>query len=224
MSDYIPDNDAEFDTWQKDLLAYANDAGNLARWGLTAAFMQAANAQQTVWNGKYGAMLATQIAAQAAMTGKKDSRIAYEPPLRSAVGQLQKNPEVTDQDRRAMKITIAETARTAADVPESSPDGEIDVATRLRHIINFWDSATPGVKAKPHGVRGAQIFIKIGGEAPTSPDECKYLATDTKTPYTHDFEMDEGGMMVYYLLRWENSRGEVGPWSRVISARVPQSS
>ena len=224
MSDFIPKSDGEFDTWQNDLVKYVNTPANLARWGLTAAFAGPVNDQQAVWEDKYPAMLEAQTVYQASVTGKKDSRTSYEPPLRSMVGQLQKNPKVTDEDKRAMKITIAQTTRTAVEVPSDAPDGEIDVATRLRHTINFWDSATPGVKAKPAGVRGAQIFMKIGGEAPTSPDDCRYLATDTKTPYTHDFEMDEGGLMVYYMMRWENTRGEVGPWSRVLSARVPQSS
>jgi hypothetical protein len=72
---------------------------------------------------------------------------------------------------------------------------------------------------KPDGVRGCQIWMKIGSPA-TDPDELTYLATDTRSPYVYHFEGKDAGKAAYYWLRWENTRGETGPWSDSVMATI----
>jgi len=62
--------------------------------------------------------------------------------------------------------------------------------------------------------------MKIDGNAPTDASELSYVATDTSSPYTSTFEGKHAGKIVYYWLRWVNTRGERGPWSSTISAIV----
>ena len=86
------------------------------------------------------------------------------------------------------------------------------------------DANTPTSRAKPDGVRGCQIWMKVceqGEQAPNDPKQLTFVATDTKSPYVLQFEGFEGGMTVYYWLRWENTRGEVGPWSDAVMATIP---
>lgn len=221
MPDYIPSNDSEFNLWQQGLMDYATTPANKTRMNIPDAQILPVTTEQTVWDAKYPAHTQAQTAANAAATAKDDSRTDYVGALRTFVGQLQANPDVTDEDRRAMKLTIASTSHTPSPVPATTPIAEIDIATRRRHIIEFRDSATPDKSAKPAGVRGCQIWMKIGGAAPTSESECQFLATDSKSPYVHDFTMEEIGLKVYYLLRWENTTGKLGPWSQIFSANVP---
>jgi hypothetical protein len=44
---------------------------------------------------------------------------------------------------------------------------------------------------------------------------------NTRTPYTFPFEYDQRGQTVYFALRWENTRGEKGPWSEIHSTIIP---
>jgi peptide methionine sulfoxide reductase MsrA len=44
---------------------------------------------------------------------------------------------------------------------------------------------------------------------------------DTHTPITLEFEGHDRGKTVYFALRWENTRGEKGPWSAIQSAIIP---
>jgi hypothetical protein len=44
---------------------------------------------------------------------------------------------------------------------------------------------------------------------------------DTRTPFTLEFDDAERGHTVYFCLRWENTRGEKGPWGEIVSAIVP---
>lgn len=80
--------------------------------------------------------------------------------------------------------------------------------------------APPHSKAKPAGVHGCEIWMKLGGEAPKESTELTYVATDTRTPYTVVFTGADAGKTAWYWLRWVNNRGENGPWGCPISAMV----
>lgn len=91
---------------------------------------------------------------------------------------------------------------------------------RLQHTIDFTDQGTPTRKAKPAGVMGAEIWVKIGPTPPVDPGELTFLAVDTRTPYTIDFDGADGGKQTHYMLRWVNTRGETGPWSETATATI----
>lgn len=220
MPDYIPSEDAKFNDWQQQFTAYATTPANLTRWGLTPSAVAQLISDQTAWNTDYPAHLDMQRESQVVSQRKEQTGLTYKTSIRSVAGQLQRNPAVTNEDRAALHITIPKDTRTPSPIPTTTPQGRIEVA-RLQHTIHFVDSATPTVKARPDGVLGCQIYTKIGGPLPTSPDELHFIALDTKTPYVLHFEMEEGNQIAYYLLRWQNARGETGPWSAILSATIP---
>jgi hypothetical protein len=43
----------------------------------------------------------------------------------------------------------------------------------------------------------------------------------TKTPYADKHDPADAGKNVYSLLRWQNTKGETGPWSDVITVKLP---
>jgi hypothetical protein len=47
-----------------------------------------------------------------------------------------------------------------------------------------------------------------------------YLALDTRTPYTVEFEAADAGKTAYYMLRWISPRGETGPWSQTVTGTI----
>jgi hypothetical protein len=86
--------------------------------------------------------------------------------------------------------------------------------------IHFADATTPTSKAKPAGVRGCQVWLKIGTTPPASVSELNDLATDTRTPSVAQFAAADAGKTADYWLRWENTKGETGPWSAAVSATI----
>jgi len=46
---------------------------------------------------------------------------------------------------------------------------------------------------------------------PTDSADLAFVALDTRTPYTLDFDGADGGKNADYLLRWVNPKGEKGP-------------
>lgn len=111
----------------------------------------------------------------------------------------------------------------------------VDTSQRLQHTIHFTDESTPTRKAKPAGVIGAEMHgerrplagglasrprIPAGDPPPADPDELTFLAVDTRTPYTTDFDGADAGKTAHHMLRWVSTTGEKGPWSETASATV----
>lgn len=143
---------------------------------------------------------------------KTDARKSYEKDLRGFIAQwLANNTKLSNSDRGRMGLTVKSGTRTATPAPATLPMGTIDFSVRLQHTIRFSDEATPRSKAKPAGAHGCEIWMKIDGNAPTDASELGYVATDTSSPYTTTFEGKYAGKIVYYWLRWVNTRGEHGP-------------
>lgn len=217
--DYIPQADGSFHSWQNNFVAYAS--ANAAALGLDPLTdIPPLTDAQTVWAADYPANATAQAAAQSARQAKDAARSAFEVVIRSLVARLQASPDVDDTERQALGITVRDVTPTAAAVPTTRPLVTVDTSQRLRHVIAFVDELTPTRTAKPAGVMGAEVWVKIGDPAPTDPSELTFLAVDTRTPYTADYTGDDANKVAHYMLRWINTRGEKGPWSETASATI----
>lgn len=218
MPDYLPSSDTEFLAWMQNFISYAT--ANVAALGLTTADLTSIQNQQTTLETSYADFVATQALAASKRQQKDDERTAQEKLVRPLVARLQSFTTLTDAQRQALGMTVRSTSHAAAATPTSRPIGTIDTSKRLRHTISFVDEDSPGSRAKPDGVSGCEIWMKVGEPSPAGPDELRYLATDTRSPYVVEFEASDAGKMAYYMLRWVNTRGERGPWSQTVGGTV----
>ena len=218
MADYIPGGDAAFDTWQTNFVTYVN--ANLANLGLVAADVVSLNAAAATWTADYPALTAAQAAAQAARQTKDAARVGLEGAVRPLVRQLQASPDVDDAERAAMGLTVPDADAAPIGPPVTRPVVAVDTSQRLQHTIRFADEATPTSLAKPAGVMGAELWVKVGDPAPVDPNELTFLSVDTRTPYVTTYPGDDGGVTAHYMLRWVSTTGERGPWSETASATI----
>ena len=100
----------------------------------------------------------------------------------------------------------------------------VGMGERLRHTIHF---VQPTSKARPKGVRGCEIWVKLAPpQSPPTigpggvPSDMRFLALDTATPYVAAFSSADAGQTAYYLCRWISTRGAPGPWSETVEATV----
>jgi hypothetical protein len=70
-------------------------------------------------------------------------------------------------------------------------------------------------------VHGAEILYEIRDDAPALAEDLRHSSFATKTRMVYTFTEAERGKKVYFAARWENTRGEKGPWSDVVSAIIP---
>lgn len=219
MSNFIPQNDAEFNLWQVSLTEIIEP--NLTQWSIPADDFTALKASQAVWTTAFARASNKQNRTRADVQSKDDARDSYEKAIRQFNAQwLANNTRVLNSDRERMGLTVKQVTRKPVPAPVSSPVGTVDFSVRLQHTINYGDEATPRSKAKPAGVHGCEIWSKIDGNAPMDASELDYLGTSTSSPFSATFEGKNAAKNVYYWLRWVNTRGEAGPWSRSISAMV----
>jgi|ERR1044072_3699669 hypothetical protein len=217
-NDFIPTSDAELIAWVSNFLSHANS--NQAALGLTADNLTPVQDAAGNFETDFAANNAAQANAQGARQKKDDSRAALVALIRPLARLLRAAATVKDSDRHALGLNVRSTARTAAASPTTRPVAKVDTSQRLRHVISFVDEQTPGSRAKPAGVMGCEIWVSVGPTPPVDASECRYLATDTATPYTAEYTGADGGKIAHYLLRWVNTRGERGPWSQTVSATI----
>jgi hypothetical protein len=97
----------------------------------------------------------------------------------------------------------------------------LDSGTIMRLGLHYKDSDSLKSQAKPSGVHGAEIRWAILEAPPTTTDDLIHSEFSTRTPHTFIFEENQRGRTVWFRLRWENTRGEKGPWSELYSAIIP---
>lgn len=181
-------------------------AGNKATIGL----------QLTAWNTIYPQSQNANTRTKSIVENKDIAKENLIKTLRTIFADIPQSA-LTVEDRNTLNLPAKDGSRTPAAVPTTVPIGQVNTNRRLEHTILFTNE--DGTQAKPTGVRGCQIWYNIG-EAPTDPSQLKFMATDTASPYIYKFSGDDAGKNVYYWLRWENTRGETGPWSDVVMATI----
>ena len=218
--DYIPEPIGELVIWGQNFVSYIG-VNVLVLAPLTAAVATALSTAYSQMVTAINNNTTAQAAAQAANAAQELAIANFETKTRDVAQQMQASPTVTDQQREAAGLPVYDTIRTAVAPPSTRPTFEIDISDRLRHIIKFRDELTPDTRAKPAGAREAEIWHKVSDTQPVSENDYDYLAGDSATPYVAAFDGAQAGKTVWYLLRWKSTRGETGPWSFPLSAKVP---
>jgi hypothetical protein len=218
MPDYIPSGDADLNSWMNTFMS-ALDSRRAALGVTEAEFNRLATAHDA-WIAAFNQHKQAQAAASSASQAKDLARENVVREVRATARRLQSHPSMQDPDRAALGLTVPAGTRTPPPTPTTRPVARLDTTLRLRHTISFADEATPNSRAKPEGVRGCEIWVKVGDPPPTDPSQLSFLALDTASPYVAEYRGEDAGKIAYYMLRWVNTREEKGPWSMTFSAAI----
>ena len=218
--DYLPVKDRGLLTWIISFLKYLFAA--LARF----AFPQTVYDELATLRDDFAQKLETaeEPATRTKLTvqAKNTARKALEKTIRQAVKEyLAHNHAVTDEDRDGLGLPIYKTTRTPSPKADKSPDVDTDTSVPGRVTIHFFDKDSGHRKGKPAGQHGCEIAWIISDTPPTRWDELLHSNIDTNSPFTLQFENDQRGKNLYFALRWENTRGEKGPWTEIQNAIIP---
>ncbi|MDR0337097.1 MAG: hypothetical protein LBI18_08405 [Planctomycetaceae bacterium] len=159
---------------------------------------------------------------KAAVQRKNDARKILERTLRQSIREyLAHNHFLTNPQRENLQLPIYKTTRTHAPIADTYPHIQIDSGTIRRLIIYFHDQSPHKSKAKPAGQHGVEIRWMISDVPIVNLEELKNSSICTKPPFMLEFKEHDRGKLVYFCLRWENTRGEKGPWSELETAFIP---
>ena len=113
--------------------------------------------------------------------------------------------ERTDWDKPPGGGSGAIGAAQSAPIPRSRASAERHKSLsfescRLSHPISFLDETAPQKKAKPKGVIGPEMWVKIGDPRPADPGELSFLALDTSSPYLAEYTGPQAGKTAPMLI------------------------
>ena len=218
---YMPRPDGDFGAWAN----HYYDA--VEKWYSVQGFdpneLKALKEALSAWNAAFPAHVKAQAAAEGARQAKDAARAALEKAVRPVTNFVQGYPKTTNADRAEMGITVRDTSPSPAPAPSSRPLALVESGQRLTHQLRLVDESTPTRRARPAGVLGAEVWVKLvdaDQPAPTDPAELTFLTMTTKPSFRAEFKAGEGGKTAVYMARWVNTRGEKGPWSEVTTATV----
>jgi hypothetical protein len=220
--DFLPKNDRSLLQWVVNFLAYLMTATAMLRFHFPQAVYDRLAALRDEFAQKLDVAENPATRTKLSIQAKNTVRKALKADVRQSVKEyLAYNHEVTDEDRDGLGIPVHKTTRTPAPVAKEAPEADIDTSVIGRLTISFFEKGNRHKKAKPAGQHCVEIAWILSDTPVTRWDELTHSNVDTNSPFTLAFENDQRGKTVYFALRWENTRGEKGPWSEIYNAIIP---
>lgn len=135
--------------------------------------------------------------------------------------EIQANSAISDAAKLTAGVQPRNLTRTAVPAPSSSPLLDLTFATSGIHQIEYADINTPSLKAKPPGVVNAQAYMEVHAiGTPSDLANAMFLGAFTRTPIVVSLDPADNGMEATYWARWQNRKGEVGPFGSPTSGTI----
>jgi hypothetical protein len=149
------------------------------------------------------------------------ARAVLEPLFRELAGLLKRSPLVTDDQLVLLGLPPRHKGgNKPAPVARTYPWCRV-TAPRLRCLSIEYGNTETGRKGKPAGQHGVECRWGFSDTPVIDVDDLHNSAFDTRTPLELEFQGHDRGRTVYLALRWENTRGDKGPFGPIISEMVP---
>jgi hypothetical protein len=217
-NDYIPTTDEAFLDWTKNLVSYT--ASHATAWGIAEEKLSAVQGLATTYETAF-ATAKDPNRGKADVLAKNSARNALKVAIRAFVkSYLAYNEAVSDEDRVKLGLPVHDKKPTPTPAPATYPDFDIDTSVLRQLTVHFRDAGSTR-RGKPKGVHGAEIGWDFSETPVTDPNALSHSEFDTRTPHPLIFSGDDRGKRVYISVRWENAKGEKGPWGEITGAIVP---
>jgi hypothetical protein len=216
--DYVPRQDGKLLEWVRNLLSYLVRNGALL--GLDPHTWADLEQKILAYSDAYQKAEAPNRGSADVLL-KNECRDALKKVVRLYVKEyLEYNHLVTDENRKLMGLPIHDTIPTPAPVSTTAPEAEVKLPSPAVIEVHFKEAGSPN-KRKPKGQSGVEVASAILDEKPVDWEELIHSDFATRSPLRLTFKGADRGKTLYFALRWQNTRGEKGPWSEIINAIIP---
>ncbi len=217
--DTFDGSDDKFDETQKQFVSAV--AANPAKYGLTPQDATALQASQVAWTTAYPAHTKAHQDAITARETKDSARKQHVNVMRGMAHRINGNPAVDNAMRISVGMKPRAETRAAVAPPATQPVAHVEADGRFTLRITIVDRETMKRAAKPAGVHGFEIWSFVGDTPPIDPSGYTFVAVSTRSPYVDERLPADAGKTVNYVCRWQNKKGEPGPWSQVVAVKIP---
>lgn len=172
----------------------------------------------------YAARLATALnpttRTKVTVAAKNTSKAALTARSRALAKIVNAYPPITNAQRAELGLNPRDSTPTPIPPPATRPLISFEGGGPLISNLRIVDEFSPSSRAKPPGTIGCELWVKIGGTAPLSIDDCRYEGLATRNQASVVFAPGSGNQTCYAIGRWINERGQPGPASNVVSASI----
>lgn len=218
MSSYLPASESLLQEWANNFASKLTAAP--ATYGITAPEALVMQTAYDEFIAAYAIAIDPATRTKSAIETKNIKKSAMIGEIRPLAMQIKLNDSVSNADKLDLGLTLSDGTITPIPAPSTQPIIMIVGATPQQQALRVVDSATPQSRAKPAGATGLQLFGKAATSGPVSPDDCKFIGFITRQPFVVNWAAGDVGKTAYYYARWQNAKGEVGPWSLVASFTI----
>jgi hypothetical protein len=220
QKDYLPARDIEFQSWSTSFLHCLSTM--LERINFPPVEYELLVSLNNDFSQKLEVTEESSTRTKVTIQRKNEARKLLEKTLRQDIKEyLTFSRLVTNADREALGLPIYKKTHTPAPVATTAPSFDVDTSVAGRVGIKFYTMEGEKKQGKPAGQHCVEIQWIISHETPTRWDELLHSVIDTRSPYTFMFENDQRGKTLYFALRWQNTRGEKGPFTLIQNAIIP---
>jgi hypothetical protein len=222
MKDFMSGSESKFFDWAEYTFPYATSPENTAKWALPAdAVSEDLLTAYKELGINYLRATNPETRTTASIQAKNNSIKHFKSIFRKYIkAYITYNPRVTDEDRKIMQLPLHDTKPTPAPVADKTPFTKLDLPTPGTVVISFGDQEGAR-KRKPAGQNGAELAYAILDNKPMDWEDLTHSTFSTHSPFRLSFKGTERGKTLYFALRWQNTRGEKGPWTEIMNVIIP---
>ncbi|MDR2139069.1 MAG: hypothetical protein LBP50_05940 [Tannerella sp.] len=175
----------------------------------------------TAYNTAYQIWDTPATSTRLALDNLKDAEHVFFPVYREFYGTVKASPLVTNAQLEAMGFP----PRSSGGHSPHPVDGTfIDLILKplgsMALSVGFVNRDT-GSSFVPYYLTGAVIYYAVGETPVSDQNALPHSRLASHSPFELIFNPSERGLTVSLAARWQNRRGELGPWSDIVTAVIP---
>ena len=199
------------ETFGKDPAAFGGTADQAAQYVITRSrFVECVNKVEN-----------PNTATKPARVARDEARKSLENATRMLVDVIQAWPQMTDEKRAELDITIRDRKPTRKPRPKMAP--LVQIASQSGRTINIklLDSTDPERRGRPMDVAGTSLLSYIGDLPPADVSGWTFEGNTTKTKESITFPVGTSpGAKVWVCAVFYNTRAETGPVSEPLATHI----
>jgi hypothetical protein len=216
-SKYLPDAEAKLIPWGDNFVEQVDR--NKEAWGIPVVEITAVKTVLSDFKSLYE-QARSPGRTSVIVEEKNTAKALLKAQIRAMVGFRLKNPIITDAQRKELGLHVADKTRSLKPRPTTYPHYHITQnGIGILGIIYQEGDGRKGSKSLE--VAGARIYYGVFNEKPSVQEALLASVFATRCPDIITFRETDRGKRTYIALKWENPKGEGGPWSEIGSEIIP---
>jgi hypothetical protein len=173
------------------------------------------------WTAAYQATLSRTTRTPASITARQTRKRSLINGLKTLVGVAENWPEMTNDLRSELNLRIRDREPTPIPAPTQAPLCILEAVSGHLFFLKLRDVEAPTRRRRPANAKMAYLYTFAGDEPATDVREWKFEGGFTRTDLQVEMPpMLVPGTKIHFAACWVGTRGEFGPFSRPIMARI----